>query len=166
MVKVNKYSDPYTRYYLNQVGNGVGTVYRGASYQKGHGIGSFLGGLFRSALPLLKSGARAIGQEAVKTGVNVLSDLTSDYQQPVKRIIRKRVFEAGESLMKRAGNKIRKMTGGGYPRGTRKQITQSNTGNRRRKNGLSTKRKTNTKRIVTKRKKVKNTINGAKDIFS
>lgn len=52
-------------------------VYKGAPYQRGHGIGSFLGGLFRTITPLLKSGARAVGKEALKTGMNVLGDVLS-----------------------------------------------------------------------------------------
>ncbi|XP_043476195.1 glutamic acid-rich protein-like [Leptopilina heterotoma] len=38
----------YENYYTSQVGRGgVSQVYVGSAYQRGHGIGSFLGGLFR-----------------------------------------------------------------------------------------------------------------------
>lgn len=60
---------------------GISHVYIGTPNQRGHGIGSFLGGLFRRVLPLLrkgvpliKKGAKAIGKEALRAGVNVATD--------------------------------------------------------------------------------------------
>ena len=53
----------YTAYYSDQVGGRIGKVYIGNSTQRGHGIGSFLGGLYRAVLPLFKSGVKAIGKE-------------------------------------------------------------------------------------------------------
>jgi hypothetical protein len=43
--------------------------------QRGNGIGSFLRGLFRFVKPLLYSGAKAIGKEALKTGSYILTDI-------------------------------------------------------------------------------------------
>ena len=60
--------DRYTRYYVNQSGVGeISPVYR-ASFrvQRGNGIGSFFRGLFRFVKPLLHSGAKAVGKEALK----------------------------------------------------------------------------------------------------
>jgi hypothetical protein len=57
-------------------GGGIGPVYR-ASFrvQRGHGIGSFFKGLFRFVKPLLFSGAKTVGKEALKMGANILSDI-------------------------------------------------------------------------------------------
>ena len=70
----------YADYLDYQVGGGVysgiGRVYVGAPYQKGSGIGSFLGGVFRYVLPFLKRGAAAVGKEALSTGMNIVSDVT------------------------------------------------------------------------------------------
>lgn len=79
--------DIYTEYYLQQAGSGFSTIYSGPVYQKGYGIGSFLGGLFRTLLPLLKSGSSAVGSELLKTGANILTDIThmEDPQQAIKR---------------------------------------------------------------------------------
>lgn len=167
MVKTSNKSDPYTRYYLNQVGSGVGTVYRGVSYQKGHGIGSFLGGLFRTVLPILKSGARAVGKEAVRTGMNVLGDIASDSTQPLKKVIRKRVIEAGGNLAEKAGRKIRTMTGAGYPPGTRERKPHLKVVLRSRKTRAPKKTLAPKKRSVVKKRKrkIKSKIN-VKDIFS
>ncbi|KAG8234980.1 hypothetical protein J437_LFUL013860 [Ladona fulva] len=106
-------NDPYLRYYLDQTGSGIGSVYRGVNFQKGSGIGSFLGGLFRSVLPLFKSGARVIGKEALMMGSNVLGDIVSG-KEPVKTILRRRAQEAGENLKTRAVNKINQLSGDGY----------------------------------------------------
>ena len=46
-------------YYSNQVGNGL-PVFSGSRVQKGHGIGSLLSGLVRSAVPLIKRSAKAL----------------------------------------------------------------------------------------------------------
>jgi hypothetical protein len=49
--------------------------YGGNPYQRGAGIGSFFRGLFRAAVPLLKRAAKAVGKEALRTGVGVLGDV-------------------------------------------------------------------------------------------
>ena len=64
-----------SQYYVNQAGGGFGHFYAGAPYQKGYGIGSWLGGLFRTVLPLLRSGAAAVGREAARAGSHVLADV-------------------------------------------------------------------------------------------
>ncbi|XP_065224228.1 uncharacterized protein LOC135848277 [Planococcus citri] len=65
----------FDEYYELQAGGNGMAYFQGSPYQRGHGIGSFLGGLFRGALPLLKSGARAVGKELLQCGINVLDDL-------------------------------------------------------------------------------------------
>ena len=60
----------YEDYYTMQSGGEV-PVFYGARTQRGHGLGSILGGFFRSALPFLSSGAKIIGQQAM----NVTSDM-------------------------------------------------------------------------------------------
>ncbi|KAK3917813.1 Chromodomain-helicase-DNA-binding protein 7 [Frankliniella fusca] len=67
--------DHITEFYLRQAGGGQ--YYAGSSYQKGHGIGSRLGGLFRTVFPLLKSAATAVGSEAARAGAHVLADVAS-----------------------------------------------------------------------------------------
>ena len=62
-------NEDYYSYYLNQAGNGF-NVFRGSTIQTGQGIGSFLGGLARSAMPLVKSFAG----KALKTGLSFARD--------------------------------------------------------------------------------------------
>lgn len=101
--------DVYTDYYLKQAGSGYGGVYTSGLYQKGHGIGSFLGGLFRCVFPLLKKGSSALGSELLKSGVNIISDISKN--EPVESTIKKRGKETINNLSKLVGDK---MFGSGY----------------------------------------------------
>lgn len=100
----------YRDYFENQTGggnaisSGISRIYVGSTYQRGHGIGKFLGGLFRKAMPLLSRGSRAIGREAVRTSLNVLSDVAQAI--PLKESIRKRVKESGGNLKRKAEEKF------------------------------------------------------------
>ena len=56
------------------------TVLRGSPWQIGHGqMGYGLGGLFRSVaravMPMVKSGAKALGNIALKSGANFVGDV-------------------------------------------------------------------------------------------
>lgn len=47
----------------------IGPVYATAPFvQRGHGIGSFLAGLFRFIRPIFVSGSKAVGRETLRTG--------------------------------------------------------------------------------------------------
>ena len=65
-------NEDYYSYYLNQAGHGF-NVFKGSTVQTGHGIGSFLGGLARSAMPIMKSFAG----KALKTGMSFAKDAMS-----------------------------------------------------------------------------------------
>ena len=54
--------DMYTDYYVQQSGTGI-PIYHGARTQRGHGLGSILSGLFRSAFPLIKRGLSFLGKK-------------------------------------------------------------------------------------------------------
>jgi len=67
---------PLTRYYIHQAGGGggIGPIYTLPLFiQSGHGIGDYLGPLFRMIKPWLfrgaKPGAKALGRAALQTGV-------------------------------------------------------------------------------------------------
>ncbi|GFS62175.1 uncharacterized protein F54H12.2 [Trichonephila inaurata madagascariensis] len=51
----------YEDYFVDQAGNGL-SYYQGQSFQKGYGIGGWFKRLFRSALPFLSRGAKAVGK--------------------------------------------------------------------------------------------------------
>lgn len=148
-VKRNNINCPYEHYYSHQAGSGVGVIYKGTPYQRGHGIGSFLGGLFRSVLPLLSSGAKAVGKQMLNTGVGLLTDMVN--AQPMKESFKNRFKEASGNLKRKADEKIDSlMSGSGYKmRGrSNKLLLQSKNLNGR----------------VAKRKRINN--KKIKDIFS
>lgn len=125
--------DRYTRYYVNQSGGGgeVGPVYR-ASFrvQRGNGIGSFFRGLFRFVKPLLYSGAKAVGKEALKTGSNIITDmLNKEPEQPVGSIFKNRFIEAKGNLEQ----KIKKMTGSGLSLKRKRKSKMGQSKSKRRK---------------------------------
>lgn len=94
---------------------GIGHIYIGSPYQRGHGgIGSFLAGIFRRVLPLITRGARAVGKEAVRTGFNIMSDVAT-HNRPINESFRNRMRESGEVLKRKAEEKLDKlMEGSGY----------------------------------------------------
>lgn len=106
---------PYEDYYIHQAGSGVGAIYKGTANQRGHGIGSFLGGLYRTILPLIKSGAKALGKEALTTGVGIFGDMIQ--AKPFEDSVRDRFKEATTKIKRKADEKIDNlMKGSGYKR--------------------------------------------------
>lgn len=78
--------DMYESYYLKQSGSGV-PVFVGSRGQRGHGIGSVLGGLFRSAVPMLKRGLANFGRQALRTGLDIANDVVEggNFRESAKR---------------------------------------------------------------------------------
>lgn len=154
----------YIRYYEDQVGGGgVRNVFAGSRYQRGRGVGAFLGGLFRKILPYLASGAKAVGKEVARAGVNVLEDVTND-RASFKEAVKTRARESGKNLRKKAVEKINDMMkGSGYKRQGVKRRNQS----RKKRTGVRTtaprKQRKVTRKRVTKRKKVQ--ARSVADIF-
>lgn len=86
----------YLEYYKNQAGGGVverynrfGRIFVGVPHQRGHGIGAFLGGLFRQVMPILGRAARAVGRKALNAGMNVVGDVASR-QIPLREALENR----------------------------------------------------------------------------
>ena len=63
-------SKNYEHYYTQQVGMGI-PVFTGPRTQRGYGLGGILGGLFRSAMPLIRQGAKTLGRQVLSTGVGI-----------------------------------------------------------------------------------------------
>lgn len=129
--------DYYEAYFVSQIGGGgdgggytrrggIGPVFVGSPHQRGHGgIGSFLAGLFRRVLPLLSRGAKAVGKEALRTGMNIVSDVTTQ-NTPIRESFKNRVRESGENLKRKAEEKLDKlMEGSGYKKARYLAIPQS-----------------------------------------
>lgn len=161
MVKNEDY-DIYTAYYLNQAGCGFSNIYAGPMYQKGYGIGSFLGGLFRSVYPILKKGASIVGSELLKSGSNLISDIAS--AQDPQTAIKRRGKEAINNLSRVVGEK---MFGTGYK--TTKPMKRKHSGSKsqpvkKRKAARASDTKKKVTKKVTKSKK-KSSERSKSDIF-
>lgn len=102
---VSSFEDYYTR----QAGHGL-AYYKGVAHQRGNGLGGIFRSMFRMVLPLFKSGAKAIGKQALKSGV----DIANDYMQgkDVRNAARERMKEAAKSLTDKASTKVKSMVGG------------------------------------------------------
>jgi hypothetical protein len=75
-------------------------VYVGTRYQRGHGLGSIFGSLFKSTVPFLKRGAKTFGREAVKTGLNLASDVMEE--QNVTQAAKSILKSTGQNLLQKA----------------------------------------------------------------
>lgn len=80
--------DLYENYYVKQTGKGL-PVFVGYRGQRGHGLGSVLGRVFRFALPMLKKGLAYVGKHVARTGQEIAEDVLSG--QNVKESFKKRV---------------------------------------------------------------------------
>ena len=95
-------------YYLNQAGNGY-PVFTGSRIQRGHGLGSLFSGLFKAATPLLKRGAKALGKQALTTGMELANDLIEG--RNFKTAAKKRLKRAGSKLINEAGSSVQRPPG-------------------------------------------------------
>lgn len=104
-------------------GGGIPQVFVGSPYQRGHGIGSFLGGLFRRVLPYLTRGLGAVGKEALRAGVNIIEDVEN--KMPLKVAAKHRFEQSRDNLKRKAREKISSlMKGTGYKSDEKMHIAQ------------------------------------------
>lgn len=101
----------------------------------GYGIGSFLGGLFRYVVPLIKRGSIAIGKQLLKTSADVVDDITEN-DVPLETAVIKRGIEAVKNLKRKAAEK---MSGSGL-NCARKKSNQSSLKSSRGKSKCSKKK--------------------------
>ncbi|KAI8511959.1 hypothetical protein Bbelb_110590 [Branchiostoma belcheri] len=73
------------------------SVYRGRSMQRGYGLGGIFRGLLRSAVPLLKRGAKSVGRHALRSGIDFAQDVLNG--RDVKRSAKRRGKELGKRLV-------------------------------------------------------------------
>ena len=99
--------------------------YQGALYQRGFGIGSLFRGIFKTALPMLKSAGRAATRVGLRTGMGVVRDAA-------------RGRNLGESLKRRLGTEVVREIAPPLPKRRKQQVPIKRT------NGV---------RPITKRKK-------------
>jgi hypothetical protein len=95
--------DPLVRYYFHQAGrvrgdNGIGPIYGNPNFlERGHGFGSFLGGLWRSIVgPLLLQDAKPVSTKKLVTGRNILSYMArnTDPNAKIRKIMSRNMAES------------------------------------------------------------------------
>lgn len=104
-------------YYVGQAGNGM-PYYQGLHLQKGYGIGGFFAKLFRTVLPFLKSGAKTVGKEALRTSTMIANDVLAG--ENLETAAKTRTKEAGKLLARKALTKADEMIGHGKLKRKRK----------------------------------------------
>jgi len=85
-------------YYVNQAASCM-PFFAGPQQQKGYGLGGVSASTVRAVLPLVKSGARAIGREALRSGMQFTSDVLEG--KNLKPAAVRRAKQAGSNLLKR-----------------------------------------------------------------
>ena len=109
-------SAAYDDYFKNQVGHGL-PVFIGRG-----GLGNVLSGLFRSVIPIMKRGGKALLKEGVRTGLGVAQDMMegSNFKTAAKR----RATEAGERMVGKAIAQMDRPAPPGQPRIKKRRRTQ------------------------------------------
>lgn len=97
-------------YYVQQTGQGL-NYYQGSQFQKGYGFGSLFRSFFRAAVPLFKSGAKAVGKQMFQTGLNVLNDVSKG--DDIRVAAKRHMKEAGRQLTEKAASRVKTMIGSG-----------------------------------------------------
>ena len=95
----------YENYYLNQVGSGY---FSGPRSQAGFGLANIFSSIAKSVVPLLKSGVKAVGKQALRSGVGFANDVLSG--KSVKQAAIDRASAAGHQLMNQARTNLQQGT--------------------------------------------------------
>jgi hypothetical protein len=131
------------RYYKCQAGHGhedIGSIYTIPYYvQRGHGLGNVLAGLFRTFRPIIWSGAKSVGKEAIKalgllasrTGTNIIRDVSANFPEQATNIISRHVTASTQ-------NNINKLRGSGRSSKRKRTTTVKKVKRKRRKTGSRT----------------------------
>ena len=150
-----KMNNPYIRYYLDQQGHRM-PVFRDSRWQLGHGqMGYGLDGLFcnisKTVMPMVKSGAKALGNIALNSGANFIGDVLTG--KNVKEAAKARTREAADATKQKAVQRLR---------------TYAQTGSRRRHKKTTAKKrakKRNTSMPTTRSNPTKKQKTTPADIF-
>jgi hypothetical protein len=104
----------YEHYYTDQVGGRIPFVFSEYGVdQSGEGFGSFLRSLWRVFRPVVVSGAKAVGNQALSSLGGYMGDLASGSNW--KTAGQARLNEAETNLHEKLQSKLSKMTGSGMP---------------------------------------------------
>ena len=107
----------YKKYYRDQAGSGV-SAFHGTRYQRGSGLGNVLRKLYNwmlpvlktHALPLITSGAKTFGKEALRSAANIATDSLSDvkFMDSFKSRSREGINNIQKKIEDQIGNGIKR----------------------------------------------------------
>ena len=91
--------------YFMQKGNGT-PIFIGTRGQRGHGLGSILGGFFRTAFPLLKRGLVIFGKHALRTGAKIANDVADGekFGDSSRKRVRETINEVVPGVLDQSGS--------------------------------------------------------------
>ena len=155
----------YARYYDEQIGGGgVRNVFAGSTFQRGRGVGAWLGGLFRRILPYVTSGAKAVGKETLRAGLKVVDDVANTGVN-FKEAVKSRAKESGRNLKRKAADKISEiMEGSGYKTTVNGKRRRQSRKKRTRTRTAGSKKKTSKRKSTASKKKKKKKRKALRDI--
>ena len=92
----------------------TGNYFRGERVMQGHGLGALFSGIFRRALPFIKSGIGYLGRNALRTGADMMDDILEGtapkkaFKNNIKRMSKNIVNDAKVKL-RGGGGRISKV---------------------------------------------------------
>ena len=163
--------NPYIHYYLGQQDGRGMPMFKGSSWQRGYGqTGYGLGGLFRSlgkiAKPMIKSGAKALGNIALTSGVNLLGDVLAG--KSVKQAARTRALEGANAAKMQAIQRAQRYAQTGRGRSRSNRRSRSSRRSTKKRKASRTKRRAKKRKAsasATRRKPTKRARTSPRDIF-
>jgi len=102
--------DLYQDYYARQNGGEI-PVFAGRRFQRGHGLGSILGGFFRRlVLPFFKTHGKGMLANALKTGMEVADDVLEgqSLKESAKRRVPAGIKRTVQSLSRQSGSGVKR----------------------------------------------------------
>jgi len=137
---------PLGQYYILQAGggrgsdSGIGPIYSVPPFiQRGHGIGSFLRGLWRTEQPVLWSSAKSLGSKALRRGGKIMTEIADNPSQ-TGHILSQHATETTQDIIKklRGGSRKRKRAASRKPsrkhrKAKRAKITKRKPSSKKRK---------------------------------
>ncbi len=106
-IQFNPQTEAFWRGHYTQKGGAI-KPFQGFPYQRGSGLGSIFRSLLRAVLPVAKSAGKAIGKQALRSGIGFAGDVLEGAN--VKEAAVNRVRSGGARLMKQGEKKLK---GGG-----------------------------------------------------
>ena len=134
--------------------------FQGIPYQRGYGLGSFFRGLFRMAMPVLKTVGKTVGKQALATGSNFLGDVVQGRNW--KESLEEHGRAGASNLLKQAGEALQQKGG---RLGKRKASGKTPSIPKKRQKLIKGKRKPKKKPVKRRQSRKKAGRKSAKDVF-